>query len=476
MSDFPKQDDPALESAPPSAAWAEAARRGKGVYKSCAWIEGGAFISDKTVNMCCMEKIGNAGSPILLDIEGGSFSAGHILDARKALRENNQSPQAPCDGCYELKLAQWEAKDYLEFIAVSGFMHCNLACGYCVSYHFNPQDRGGNILPVMEEWISSGFLRAGSSIDWGGGESTLHRDFESVAQLAFAHQVRMLIFSNGTGFSPALADGLSRGLATIVCSVDAGTRETYKKIKVKDAFDRVWENLERYVRIRPDLVELKYIVMESNCTQYELLEFMRRAVGIGARNVIVSHNTYTNAKSEGHVSEEIAFAAAYLMVNARINGLTCKLADVFSVDDGRKINELVENWQVRGRHFVESLRRTHGELEITFNDSETFLDRALVAYDQGEPFRIVFGHRVEIARLPHFLVALMGGTLFAWDDRVTAGTAVPDLQAKLAAKLKDAWPSLPETLKKKALPLKGAKLDIGFDTAGEEIIGLEIRH
>jgi len=124
-------------------------------------------------------------------------------------------------------------------VAVAGFLHCNLACSYCVSYANNPADRGGKLLDKLKRWYAEGLLKPGSSIDFGGGESTLHIEFEPMAEFAFAHGMRMVVFTNATGVSPSLLQGLSTGLVTILCSVDAGTPETYRQIKGKPMFHKV---------------------------------------------------------------------------------------------------------------------------------------------------------------------------------------------------------------------------------------------
>lgn len=453
----------------------EAAQRGEGTYRSCAWIEDGAFISTKTVNMCCMEGVGNSGSPVLFNLADESVSAERIIEARRTLRIANQSANAPCQGCYELKSQQWKAKDYIQFVAIAGFMHCNLACGYCTSYHFNPQDRGGDILHIIQEWIASGALRAGSSIDWGGGESTLHKDFEAVAELAFANKVRMLVFTNATGYSAALGEGLAKGLATIVCSVDAGTAETYFKIKAKDLFNRVWANLARYAGIRPDLVTLKYIIMESNCTAREIREFVKKAADIGARDIIISHNTYTNFNSHGRASDAIIFAAAYLMVSAKINGIATKIADVFSGEDREKIISMSQSWLEHGKGFLDNMPAQPGLLDITFTDNDNFLDRVVTAYRDGFALRVVFGHRITVGTMPNSLVALIGAVC----PSVHGGQTESDLPAakipaELAQIVAERWGSTQESYKEKCGELLGIYAEVILNESGEELVGLVI--
>src|SRR5207244_1641738 len=105
------------------------AQRGKGTYRSCGWIEGGVFIANDEAKTCCMQNIGSEAST-LFKLSDSNVSGQRIIERRTEIRLANQTGKAPCEGCYELKEGDWEANDHLQFVAVSGFLHCNLACSY----------------------------------------------------------------------------------------------------------------------------------------------------------------------------------------------------------------------------------------------------------------------------------------------------------------------------------------------------------
>src|SRR5262249_30350849 len=60
----------------------------------------------------------------------------------------------------------------------------------------------------------------------------------------------------------------------ILCSVDAGSPETYKRIKEGDEYQTVWRNLLLYRR-RGAQVVVKYIVTEENCSRKEIRSFVQ---------------------------------------------------------------------------------------------------------------------------------------------------------------------------------------------------------
>lgn len=390
-----------------------AARAGSGRYRSCRWVEEGAFITSQTVNMCCMESIGNS-TPVLFPLEGEPPSPARIIQARDKLRLENQTDKAPCAGCYELREAEWEAKDFFGFIAIAGFMHCNLACSYCVNYQFDPSDRGSPVADMVRDWIAQGMLRpSASSIDWGGGESTLHRDFEETAALAFENGIFMLIFTNGTGFSKSIADGLSKRLAFVVCSVDAGTAKTYERIKGKNVLDAVWSTLSRYAALCPDKVLVKYILMESNTSLAELDEFLSRSETAGVKELMCSLNVVTNVSSSGHANTRIILAAAYLMRRWREQGNQARLADVFSLEDRQRVDDLVADAAIGIDELRERLADPDGDgvLDVSFMNNETFLKRFHLAAGQGDRIRVVLGNPANISELPTTIGLLLASAL-----------------------------------------------------------------
>ena len=74
-------------------------------------------------------------------------------------------------------------------------------------------------------------------------------------------------------------------------SIDAGTRETYQKIKGHDFFDKVITNLKKYSESEGD-VSLKFIILEGiNDNKEEIDGFIKIAKGI-ARYIIISNDSY----------------------------------------------------------------------------------------------------------------------------------------------------------------------------------------
>ena len=71
-------------------------------------------------------------------------------------------------------------------------------------------------------------------------------------------------------------------IVKIITSIDAGTRETFKKIKRNDMFDKVMENLRKYPVNKTKLI-LKYLILEGvNDNETDIDRFYEIAKEAGA--------------------------------------------------------------------------------------------------------------------------------------------------------------------------------------------------
>ena len=52
---------------------------------------------------------------------------------------------------------------------------------------------------------------------------------------------------------------LDKRFTSITTSIDAGTEETFQKVRGAKRFEKVLSNLKLYSKLNPDLVTIKYI-------------------------------------------------------------------------------------------------------------------------------------------------------------------------------------------------------------------------
>jgi len=261
-------------------------------YPSCPWLEHGLSFNRRSLNVCLIVHHGR-GFPLLADYNGGEVDLAAVQRARaRIIAENQQGGHEACRGCPHLVTRRWrEPKRPIGLVAIAHFSHCNIACSYCFLQTADPSVYAAGftpyaVLPVLESLAREDALAARMTVDWGGGEPTLYREFDQVLSFTALRGGITWIHTNGTRMPRPIRTGLPTKRIHILCSVDAGTRGTWKAIKQKDLLDTVWRNLGDYVR-RGCRVVVKYIVKPENCSAEELATFIRRMVASGAGELMI---------------------------------------------------------------------------------------------------------------------------------------------------------------------------------------------
>lgn len=93
-------------------------------------------------------------------------------------------------------------------------------------------------------------------------------------------------------YSERLAGLIRRGMVYVIWSLDAGTRETYRRVKQIDTFDKVLENVRRYIALDPfrgGFIVAKYLIVKGiNNYEAEFDAFLRIVLELGLRFVSLS--------------------------------------------------------------------------------------------------------------------------------------------------------------------------------------------
>ena len=262
-------------------------------YPSCAWIEGGIAFNRRSLNACLIVHHNGRGFPHLLDYNGGPIDVNAIRAGRaRIIRENQGGGHEACRGCQHLETRLWPGPRFtISVMGIAQFSRCNIQCNYCYLQTQDPSLFAAGfdpykVMPALEALARDGHLDPHLIADWGGGEPTIYPEFDAALEFLTRRGATTWVHTNGTRLPRPIANGLPTKRVHILCSVDAGTRETWEAIKGRDLLETVWRNLERYIR-SGCRVQLKYIMKEENCSPGELHKFVRRAIGAGARELVL---------------------------------------------------------------------------------------------------------------------------------------------------------------------------------------------
>ncbi len=255
---------------------------------SCRYLEGGLSFAYNQIKTCAIRHHGR-GAPNLMEYKGGELSYDLLQEKKDEIKKANCGEGHPaCIGCPELEKKVWPKKEYLyDWIGITHYIVCNVQCNYCWlqwadwsprNQDKHPPPQHYDISEIINHFIDNNQLSPDSIIDWGGGgEPTLMKEFDSLFQKFLEYGPIQWIHTNAVRLPKILRhEDLDLSRVKILCSIDCGTPEAYVKMKVKNAFEDVWNNLRRYKELGATVV-LKYIMLEENCDNENILGFMTQA-------------------------------------------------------------------------------------------------------------------------------------------------------------------------------------------------------
>lgn len=250
--------------------------------KSCIYIQQAIYLAPNEIRACCQRFfVGDqikGDVPLIKLSRKRDISFEEVIEAKKDLIENiNNGTDNLCSGCPHLSLQNWKPveAEAINVISIEDHSLCNMKCTYCSDIYY------GGVSPQYDlKYLLKNLPKIDKSLHvaWGGGEPTLRKDFEELFSYLIEnykpHTQR--IFTNALKYSNALQVALDNKLATITTSIDAGTEDTFKKVRGTDRLDVVLKNLQSYSRNNSELITIKYIFTDDNFEYAEIKRFVAK--------------------------------------------------------------------------------------------------------------------------------------------------------------------------------------------------------
>lgn len=290
-----------------------------GSFLSCHELEGAITFNYNSITLCGFVHSGNKGMPFVSDYNGGDIPLDKIMKVRNDLRRENQTNHdTPCKGCPFLVRRHWKLYNNLfNHITVAHYTPCNLKCTYCYTTKYTQEEfkklntHPYNVTDSIIQMSEKGVLSENTTAWLTGGEPTVFIDFLDIIKVLIENKVRTTIGTNCV--KPSLdivKEGLKNNLIEILCSVDAGTHQIYHMVKGKNCFETVWTHLNEYAHINQELVIVKYIFLESNAIEKEVLNFIYMCKSNNIKKISISHDV---TKNSGILSKEIKCLPIYIL-------------------------------------------------------------------------------------------------------------------------------------------------------------------
>lgn len=174
---------------------------------------------------------------------------------------------------------------------------CNLKCEWCNSQAY----RSSNTLELesMKKLIDDIAAWGIRSVCYaGGGEPTLHPDFAEIIRYTRGRGLAVGISTNGTNLTDEVIDAIAECAAFCGVSIDAGSGETWARLKGVELWDDVLNGCRKLVE-KAKCVDLTYKFLISESNQYEILDACRLAKELGFRNFFMRPAAFENIPGVG---------------------------------------------------------------------------------------------------------------------------------------------------------------------------------
>lgn len=270
------------------------------------------------IKVCCEGAFENAGqeAQTVIQIPAGD---GSYCDLEERLNSSlsafERGAVELCKGCasrQEQYIADSAYKKRRKQVAFyQDCTDCLAHCVYCCAGASNKDIQAETKFQIDQLSYYAGFVDRVLSLGWIDDDFTCAIDLserDSDKKYGFvmdrlkAAGLTPMIYKIGScllTYSKNLEELLRQGKAYIIWSLDAGTRETYLKIKQIDAFEHVIENVKRYIAhdaFSGRFIVAKYLIVKGvNDTQEEFDAFIRLVKELGLTFVSLSFDFYTEA-------------------------------------------------------------------------------------------------------------------------------------------------------------------------------------
>jgi MoaA/NifB/PqqE/SkfB family radical SAM enzyme len=327
---------------------------------SCCDLHHSLFLAPDELRTCCKRFFRDGemqGDVVLVKITPNKQpTPEEILAKKRDLHKRiNDGQKTPCSGCPWLTEDEWPELDSLSIhnLSIEAHSVCNLKCTYCSDRYYGGKDPAYDVSKLYAELRSTGALDNCTMLAWGGGEPLTRPDFANNIR-QFTDDLKPTynkVFTNGILYSTELSSLLAQGRASITTSIDAGTEQTYVKVRGANRLHKVMGNLQRYLSEGAQDVTIKYILTEDNSTFDEVSRFAELAKQFALHKA--SFQISSDFKHET-LTDEAAFSAISLYLLLQRDGAS----NVFFDDHVRpRINEYA-------RHGISDIRSKFGSAVI----------------------------------------------------------------------------------------------------------------
>jgi len=264
------------------------------IVKSCPKLESGIRFGEEGIRACCM---GAILSPLYWSSKQAAkevITKEKLIIKRKWLFKclnEKQYKNISCKRCHLVEEKKFKdvCFDKIGHLNLAHYSMCNLRCNFCTftqNNEFKPEQY--EVLPLLREFKKED-VEWNSYVDLNGGEPTLLKNLKEYIDYFKDMGIRILLYTNAVKYNSAIYNGILDGTITwLIISLDSGTPDSFFKIKGRNYFDEVIENITRYSEAGSKglgNVAVKYIFAKDNCSDSDVTGFTYLMLAIRPQEV-----------------------------------------------------------------------------------------------------------------------------------------------------------------------------------------------
>ena len=310
-------------------------------YRSCYFLESGIGLVTDGIVFCC-DRESPASVPIM---ENACKTVDVFLETRERVIRENQGAHPLCAGCNLFQ--QYEKTNgEIKFINFAVTHYCQFACTYCDLQHSMAKNKNRpenyDSIEIAEELKRRGLLSKNLVVVCAPGEIAVHPERDKYYDFIEENAELSFFFSNAGRFDPRLAHILSLSPRNdMTVSIDAGTEETFRRIRGVNLFKQVISNLAEY-RKYTSQIYLKYILLDDNLDDKDLDGFVQICSDLKTPKMLIASDmrkSWSERNQEGQKAfeENIVSAAVKLAAGAIRANLYFAFEDLMGTENLKEI-------------------------------------------------------------------------------------------------------------------------------------------
>ena len=227
-------------------------------YKYCGYLDNGIEFGSDKINLCNRCAHTGGGNLTVASYNDKkhylfTFQIEDFIKFRNKIIEYFKQGKnyASCNGCMDLQEQDTPPyQNYKNKIGNIIFHHwtkCNSKCTYCYTNankeYFNTR-KAYKVYPILKEMEKKNYLETEGIANFAGGEISCLDEFEDIYKILKKYNYFIIFNSSAIKYEKSIEEYLKEEIGLLIVSIDAGYKETHRKIKQVDTFEKVWKNLK----------------------------------------------------------------------------------------------------------------------------------------------------------------------------------------------------------------------------------------